>query len=85
MAAVSGDARRALDICRRSTEIAEQKSDSRVDMVHVNAALQEMFSNPKTQAIRYCTRHTQQCVVNNNSSEAASVVFTIFLPYHMCI
>ncbi|KAL4236627.1 Origin recognition complex [Mactra antiquata] len=57
VAAVSGDARRALDICRRSTEIAEaaavkQKSEVLVKMTHVNAALQEMFSSPKIVAIR---------------------------------
>ena len=57
VAAVSGDARRALDICRRSTEIAESQSDGKTDeqlvgMTHVNAALQEMFSSPKIVAIR---------------------------------
>ena len=57
VAAVSGDARRALDICRRSTEIAEVASDGKteeqlVGMTHVNAALQEMFSSPKIVAIR---------------------------------
>ena len=57
VAAVSGDARRALDICRRSTEIAEVASDGKIEeqlvgMTHVNAALQEMFSSPKIVAIR---------------------------------
>lgn len=57
VAAVSGDARRALDICRRSTEIAEKRSPSKktnilVGMSHVDAALQEMFSSPKIVAIR---------------------------------
>ena len=57
VAAVSGDARRALDICRRSTEIAEaagdgKRGDQLVGMTHVNAALQEMFSSPKIVAIR---------------------------------
>lgn len=58
VAAVSGDARRALDICRRATEIAENLSPSKtklslVGMSHVNAALQEMFSSPKVVAMRY--------------------------------
>ena len=58
VAAVSGDARRALDICRRATEIAENLSPSKVKlslvgMTHVNAALQEMFSSPKVVAMRY--------------------------------
>lgn len=57
VAAVSGDARRALDICRRSTEIAEaagegKNGEQQVGMTHVNAALQEMFSSPKIVAIR---------------------------------
>ncbi|CAC5419585.1 ORC1 [Mytilus coruscus] len=57
VAAVSGDARRALDICRRSTEIAENRSPSKktnilVGMSHVDAALQEMFSSPKIVTIR---------------------------------
>lgn len=58
VAAVSGDARRALDICRRATEIAENLSPSKtklslVGMSNVNAALQEMFSSPKVVAMRY--------------------------------
>nr|XP_022316205.1 uncharacterized protein LOC111119919 [Crassostrea virginica] len=57
VAAVSGDARRALDICRRATEITENLSPSKVKlslvgMTHVNAALQEMFSSPKVVAMR---------------------------------
>ena len=58
MAALSGDARRALDICRRATEIAELASDDPanpvlVGMQHVDTALQEMFSAPKIVAMRY--------------------------------
>ena len=65
VAAVSGDARRALDICRRSTEIAERqklprtpmksplKRKALVGMMHVDAALKEMFTSPKITAIRY--------------------------------
>ncbi|XP_045159455.2 origin recognition complex subunit 1-like [Mercenaria mercenaria] len=57
VAALSGDARRALDICRRATEIAElisqrQKKNVLVGMTQVDAALQEMFSSPKIVAIR---------------------------------
>ena len=63
VAAVSGDARRALDICRRSTEIAESEatysgtqvkgsSDVLVNIGHVDKALKEMFSSPKILAIR---------------------------------
>ena len=64
---MSGDARRALDICRRATELAERdppagrrlsspkKAKARsglVTMEHVNAAIQEMFASPKIVAIR---------------------------------
>ena len=59
VAAVSGDARRALDICRRSTEIAEAEgkaaaaANTLVRICHVDQALQEMFSSPKILAIRW--------------------------------
>ncbi|XP_064605733.1 origin recognition complex subunit 1-like [Liolophura sinensis] len=54
VAAVSGDARRALDICRRATEITEMsgKGDNLVGMAHVDAALKEMFTSPKIVAMR---------------------------------
>ncbi|XP_070564136.1 origin recognition complex subunit 1-like [Ptychodera flava] len=57
VAAVSGDARRALDICRRATEIAEHsqrnsKVAGLVDIIHVETAIQEMFSSPKIVAMR---------------------------------
>ena len=51
VAALSGDARRALDICRRATELAEMSSKL-VGMSHVDGALQEMFSSPKMVAMR---------------------------------
>uniref|UniRef100_A0A672N4P5 Origin recognition complex subunit 1 n=1 Tax=Sinocyclocheilus grahami TaxID=75366 RepID=A0A672N4P5_SINGR len=57
VAALSGDARRCLDICRRATEICEhsgsQKSSSGlVGMSHVMEALDEMFSSSYIAAIR---------------------------------
>ncbi|KAM8930958.1 origin recognition complex subunit 1 [Pelodytes ibericus] len=56
VAALSGDARRCLDICRRATEICEfssKKEDSSlVKMPHVIEALDEMFSSPYVIAIR---------------------------------
>jgi origin recognition complex subunit 1 len=56
VAAVSGDARRALDICRRSTEIAEAETGGKQNMLvsirHVDQALNEMFSSPKMLAIK---------------------------------
>ncbi|XP_053549444.1 LOW QUALITY PROTEIN: origin recognition complex subunit 1 [Bombina bombina] len=56
VAALSGDARRCLDICRRATEICEfsskEKEFSLVKMPHVIDALEEMFSSPYVLAIR---------------------------------
>ncbi|KAM8713011.1 hypothetical protein ACLKA7_013343 [Drosophila subpalustris] len=63
VAAVSGDARRALDICRRATEIAdtagEQGSVKCVNMLHVQQALAEMIASAKVQAIKNCSRLEQ--------------------------
>jgi origin recognition complex subunit 1 len=55
VAAVSGDARRALDICRRSTEIAEINDREMVSMIDVKKALDEMIASPKIQAIKHCS------------------------------
>ncbi|KAK7872228.1 hypothetical protein R5R35_012086 [Gryllus longicercus] len=52
VASVSGDARRALDICRRATEIAEQDSpDALVTIKHVDEAMLTMTSSHSVQAI----------------------------------
>ncbi|KAJ9601789.1 hypothetical protein L9F63_000081 [Diploptera punctata] len=60
VAAVSGDARRALDICRRATELAENDdSEGMVEMKHVDQALLEMVASTKVQAIRYCSKIEQ--------------------------
>lgn len=55
VAALSGDARRCLDICRRATEICEHSAAAAptlVGMSHVMAALDEMFSSAYVAAIR---------------------------------
>ena len=60
VAAVSGDARRCLDICRRAVEIAEssltgsprKRMKGVVGMKHVEEALKEMFSSPKVIAMK---------------------------------
>jgi origin recognition complex subunit 1 len=53
VAAVSGDARRALDIARRATEIAQlEKGVGLIGIPHIDRAVQEMFSSAKIQAIR---------------------------------
>lgn len=60
VASVSGDCRRALDICRRATEIAEEKNTGskkiEVNFAHINQALSEMFASPKVRAIKNCTK-----------------------------
>ncbi|XP_027146390.1 origin recognition complex subunit 1 isoform X2 [Larimichthys crocea] len=57
VAALSGDARRCLDICRRATEIcehsaAEPSATGLVGMSHVMEALNEMFSSAYVTAIK---------------------------------
>ncbi|NXL58068.1 ORC1 protein, partial [Chordeiles acutipennis] len=63
VAALSGDARRCLDICRRATEICEFASRKRtpeiVRMAHVTEAIDEMFSSPYVNAIRNASLHEQ--------------------------
>lgn len=57
VAALSGDARRALDICRRASEIAESKDkDAYVSMSHVQQALSEMISCTKVKAVKACSK-----------------------------
>lgn len=58
VAALSGDARRALDICRRSSEIAEADGAKKtfVTMTHVQQALNEMISCTKVKAIKACSK-----------------------------
>ncbi|PIK39954.1 putative origin recognition complex subunit 1 [Apostichopus japonicus] len=63
VAALSGDARRALDICRRATEIAERTkqkgSKGTVGLNHVEWAVEEMFCSPKIMAIRNASEQEQ--------------------------
>ncbi|NXG14445.1 ORC1 protein, partial [Grallaria varia] len=63
VAALSGDARRCLDICRRATEICEfakqKRSPEIVRMAHVTEAIDEMFSSPYINAIRNASLHEQ--------------------------
>ncbi|XP_054915351.1 origin recognition complex subunit 1 [Poeciliopsis prolifica] len=59
VAALSGDARRCLDICRRATEICEQSAAALVGMSHVMQALDEMFSSPYVAAIRSASTQEQ--------------------------
>ncbi|XP_058259215.1 origin recognition complex subunit 1 isoform X2 [Hemibagrus wyckioides] len=63
VAALSGDARRCLDICRRATEICEHAGQKGaiglVGMSHVMEALDEMFSSSYVTAIRCASLQEQ--------------------------
>uniref|UniRef100_A0A3Q0QWB9 Origin recognition complex subunit 1 n=1 Tax=Amphilophus citrinellus TaxID=61819 RepID=A0A3Q0QWB9_AMPCI len=64
VAALSGDARRCLDICRRATEICEQSASDPnstvlVGMSHMMEALNEMFSSPYVTAIKCASTQEQ--------------------------
>ncbi|CAO1401549.1 unnamed protein product [Diamesa serratosioi] len=61
VAALSGDARRALDICRRASEIAEADSVGKdttacVSMTHVQNAIGEMISCIKVKSVKACSK-----------------------------
>lgn len=51
IASVSGDARRALDMCRRAVEIAEE-DDTAVGIPHIQKAIQEITNSPMATYIR---------------------------------
>jgi Cdc6-like AAA superfamily ATPase len=72
VSAVSGDARRALDICRRAVEIVELRRSaieekgnaktatqppSHVTIAIVDEAIKEMFTSPSVAFIRSCSLH----------------------------
>ncbi|KAL7396535.1 hypothetical protein ABVT39_007448 [Epinephelus coioides] len=64
VAALSGDARRCLDICRRATEICEHSAadpsaSGLVGMSHVMEALNEMFSSAYITAIKCASLQEQ--------------------------
>lgn len=64
VAAVSGDARRALDICRRAAELADEQvaktgKHEKVGMMHVQRALTEMITSAKVQTIKSCSQIEQ--------------------------
>uniref|UniRef100_A0A1B6DK75 Origin recognition complex subunit 1 n=1 Tax=Clastoptera arizonana TaxID=38151 RepID=A0A1B6DK75_9HEMI len=57
VAAVSGDARRALDICRRATELVSENNT--VTVTHVESALTQIFTGLRVLAIRSCCKLEQ--------------------------
>ncbi|KAL3529860.1 hypothetical protein ACH5RR_009182 [Cinchona calisaya] len=68
VAAVSGDARRALEICRRAAELADYRSKrsesirsattgkSLVGVADIEAAIKEMFQAPHIQVMKTCSK-----------------------------
>ncbi|KAI9019226.1 P-loop containing nucleoside triphosphate hydrolase protein, partial [Phycomyces nitens] len=73
VSSVSGDARRALDICRRAVEIVEarirkqskgDKPASHVTIGIVNEAIREMFSSPSVAFIQSCSLHQKLFLVS---------------------
>lgn len=67
VAALSGDARRCLDICRRATEICEHSGQKGavglVGMSHVMEALDEMFSSSYITAVRCVRERVREHVI----------------------
>lgn len=96
VAAVSGDARRALDICRRAALISESrhqgvvmKSNSKealVKLKDVQDALLELFSSPKIVAVRNASEQEQtflKCVLQEfRSSGVEEATFSNVYRHH---
>ena len=65
VASVSGDARKALDLCRKAVLMAESSyhsnpnRDGLVNIDDVQAALRDLSSAVKASAIRQCSKHEQ--------------------------
>jgi len=53
VAAVSGDARRALEIAKRAVEMVEAADGAISGMKAVDGAFKEIFSSPKINALKY--------------------------------
>lgn len=53
VAAVSGDARRALDICRRAIDLIKSNDDSQLITInHVNKVMNSILSGVRVNAIK---------------------------------
>ncbi|KAI8349375.1 P-loop containing nucleoside triphosphate hydrolase protein [Mortierella sp. GBAus27b] len=62
--AVSGDARRALDICRRAVEIVETNTQKKqVTIRIVDQAIKEMFASPNVRLIQTASLHQKMFLV----------------------
>ncbi|KAG1382944.1 hypothetical protein G6F61_001802 [Rhizopus arrhizus] len=97
VSAVSGDARRALDICRRAVEIVEQRSiatvtDStnekmQVTIAVIDGAIKEMFTSPSVAFIRSCSLHQKiflvSCMQRSRAVGMAEIEFGDVAHYHV--
>ncbi|KAI9486029.1 MAG: P-loop containing nucleoside triphosphate hydrolase protein [Benjaminiella poitrasii] len=95
VSAVSGDARRALDICRRAVEIVESKikeqeegkqAPKHVTIAVVDEAIKEMFSSPSVAFIRSCSLHQKvfliACLQRSRAIGLAEIEFGDVAHYH---
>ncbi|XP_073995190.1 origin recognition complex subunit 1-like isoform X2 [Rhodnius prolixus] len=55
VAAVSGDARRALDICRRAIETFDSDSDKPISVFDIEKVISNIFTGVRVQAIKNCS------------------------------
>lgn len=63
VAAVSGDARRALNICRRAAEVSQAANAARVSIQHVHEAIEEMSESPMIRAMQAAADHERLCIL----------------------
>lgn len=89
VSAVSGDARRALDICRRAVEIIENKAETgaHVTIAIVDEAIKEMFTSPSVAFIRSCSLHQKiflvACMQRSRAIGLAEIEFGDVAHYHI--
>ncbi|CAO3623222.1 unnamed protein product [Mucor hiemalis] len=92
VSAVSGDARRALDICRRAVEIVEARSAEDVALKHVtiaivDQAIKEMFTSPSVSFISSCSLHQKiflvACMQRSRAIGLAEIEFGDVAHYHI--
>ncbi|OBZ90853.1 Origin recognition complex subunit 1 [Choanephora cucurbitarum] len=92
VSAVSGDARRALDICRRAVEIIETKiaqegTQKHVTIAIVDQAIKEMFTSPSVAFIQSCSLHQKiflvACMHRSRAIGLAEVEFGDIAHYHI--
>ncbi|KAI7904824.1 P-loop containing nucleoside triphosphate hydrolase protein [Cokeromyces recurvatus] len=99
VSAVSGDARRALDICRRAVEIVENRikeqeeeeggksAPKHVTIAIVDEAIKEMFSSPSVAFVRSCSLHQKifliACLQRSRAIGLAEIEFGDVAHYHI--